>query len=481
MFYLIKNWRLLIPILILGLVFTNQPTVNAAGCAVPAGFATIQSAIDDAGCSLIEITEGDWHENLTIQRDLSIIGTGTIKSVLNGDGSAPIIQILGSPTVFLSGLRIEGGSTGIVVPQGAQVTVENSDFIDNIGGGGYQNINGNSILRNVTFSGNQSDRGGAILAVQGTLFMDGFTLDGNSAEIGAGTGGGIQTYFAPLTLLNGTLQNNNASDSGGGISNLSSTISLQNVALSHNSAVNDGGGIWSDGALTVISSTLNDNSATKGGAIYQAPDNDFILHNSTLSANSATQGGSAIWSSRLTATYATIAYNSGSAALYKENVSGAYQLSHSIIAYSPNSNCGGEIAAISGSTNLDDDGLCGLEGSISAEPYLQPLQNNGGSTFTHALPQNSPAIEQGTACPTTDQRGIDRSDLGGVCDLGAYETAQSTAVTLSTQNATAPTANPFIRIWLSGLLILTIFTFFNVNPRQISSFRKMAGSLSNRL
>jgi len=55
------------------------------------------------------------------------------------------------------------------------------------------------------------------------------------------------------------------------------------------------------------------------------------------------------------------------------------------------------------------------------------LRDNGGSTWTHALLKNSPAIDQGLFCTddqgyplATDQRGFARF-TDGACDIGAYE------------------------------------------------------------
>jgi hypothetical protein len=62
------------------------------------------------------------------------------------------------------------------------------------------------------------------------------------------------------------------------------------------------------------------------------------------------------------------------------------------------------------------------------DPRLTPLQDNGGPTWTHALLNDSPAIEAGdnAALPATDQRGYPRlvdSDGNGLTnvDLGAVE------------------------------------------------------------
>jgi hypothetical protein len=47
-----------------------------------------------------------------------------------------------------------------------------------------------------------------------------------------------------------------------------------------------------------------------------------------------------------------------------------------------------------------------------------PLANNGGETDTYAIPANSPAVDKGVGCESTDQRGLPRKRG---CDIGAYE------------------------------------------------------------
>jgi hypothetical protein len=65
----------------------------------------------------------------------------------------------------------------------------------------------------------------------------------------------------------------------------------------------------------------------------------------------------------------------------------------------------------------------------NTHPLLGPLQDNGGSSWTHALLPGSPAIDRipfgvngcGTSI-TTDQRGWPRPfPPGGQCDVGAFE------------------------------------------------------------
>ncbi len=65
-----------------------------------------------------------------------------------------------------------------------------------------------------------------------------------------------------------------------------------------------------------------------------------------------------------------------------------------------------------------------LAGTITSDPQLCPLQDNGGPTATHALSANSPAISTGFSFPVTtyDQRGFPYSRVfGAATDIGAFE------------------------------------------------------------
>ena len=59
---------------------------------------------------------------------------------------------------------------------------------------------------------------------------------------------------------------------------------------------------------------------------------------------------------------------------------------------------------------------------LRIDPFLSPLQDNGGPTWTHALLQGSRAIDAGdnTDGVGTDQRGADRP-TDDTSDIGAFE------------------------------------------------------------
>jgi hypothetical protein len=72
-------------------------------------------------------------------------------------------------------------------------------------------------------------------------------------------------------------------------------------------------------------------------------------------------------------------------------------------------------------------GGSGFDGSdlLNVDPELGPLQDNGGPTRTHALLEDSPAIDAGdpdlVAPPEYDQRGEGYPRIVRIIDIGAFE------------------------------------------------------------
>jgi hypothetical protein len=217
-----------------------------------------------------------------------------------------------------------------------------------------------------------------------------------------------------------------------------------------------GGAIFNDegGMLTVTNSTLSGNTARGGnggvwhlsngspggsggaGSSYGAAvfnrNGTVVINSSTLAGNTVTPGlggGGAVYNLLL----------SGTAA--------ALTLKNSILAGSGTGvtdlvNDGG---SVSGGSNLvqSQSGVPVQSGviSLTTDPKLGPLQNNGGHTKTRALLPGSPAIDAGDnglipADVTTDQRGFSRridgdGDGTATVDLGAFEVRAPTITTLT--------------------------------------------------
>ena len=121
------------------------------------------------------------------------------------------------------------------------------------------------------------------------------TLSGMTFRNGAGQedGGGIYNCFGTLTVIDSIITGNRISSGNGifgygaGIYNCpSSTLTLINTTISDNSA-EIGGAICNGGMLTIINSTFSGNEAHqhRGGAI--ANYGTLIITNSTFSGNIA--------------------------------------------------------------------------------------------------------------------------------------------------------------------------------------------------
>jgi hypothetical protein len=207
-----------------------------------------------------------------------------------------------------------------------------------------------------------------------------------------------------LTVLNSTIANN-------------STMSTAAAAGIDSESV-----FGSSPVLTVLNSTISGNRGASGFraggiGVYGGT---AVIENSTISSNAAGQqaglldGGGGIDSDGNVVLYDTlVAGNTGSLA-NPTDVSGAFlSLGHNLI---------GKANPLSSGFVASD-----LLGTIASpmDPKLGPLANNGGPTPTMALLTGSPAIGTGTSAfaPDTDQRGDPRPQ--GAIDIGAFEITTS--------------------------------------------------------
>jgi hypothetical protein len=367
------------------------------------------------------------------------------------------------------GIYNNGSSNGI-----ASLTISSSTLSDNsarLGGGIYNDgfdIGGDAILTvtNSSFGANSADFGGCVFndgssLGNASLTFNDTTLSGNTAHT---AGGSIYNEmvngFGTQTLNNSNLHDNSAGKSGGAIYNdQGESFTINNCAISRNSAQKDGGGIYNDGyqgvaSLAVNSSTLNGNSASAGGGIFndgrQRGVTRLQISNSTFSENTASYGGGLASNGfdayyvRVTIGNSTFSSNSASSAgggIYNVGQRGQdtvlVTVDNTILNNGPlgsNIFCNSD-TILSLGYNLANDScgnfLTSPGDQTNTDPMLGPLQDNGGSTLTHALLPGSPAINAGdpsfTQPPLYDQRGpgFDRV-MNGRIDIGSFEVQEST-------------------------------------------------------
>jgi hypothetical protein len=224
----------------------------------------------------------------------------------------------------------------------------------------------------------------------------------------------------------------NLTSLGGGIN--SEGIVMARSTISGNSAAK-GGGILSRGLVYIQDSTLSGNHAYYYGGALLVPSrtSSHTIRNSTISGNRGDSDGGAIYAasmniynSTITDNTTTSRYSSG-AGLFL----GASILQSSIVAR--NTSHDGLIEddvfayeVITGSDNLimASAGPGSVPASITIDPELGPLQDNGGPTWTHALLPGSPAIGRGNnvLSLSSDQRGVPFGRVDGArADIGAFE------------------------------------------------------------
>ena len=300
------------------------------------------------------------------------------------------------------------GGGGIVVGDASFSHVTLSDNVVKStnhygGGGGFRFFDGSTAdIVDSVISGNHADSagGGMIGPGQGTLTIRRTQVRDNVAGNDGGTnegGGGVLGFGVAVKLVDSSVTGNTAGADGGGVNLLfgeyaPSPSTFVNSTISGNTA-REGGGIMSDGAVVQVSnSTVAFNTATRRGAGISGSEYTYqISLASSIISNNAVAGAPAdVWA-------------------FPDVVSGAKNI----------------IPGGGGPAGVPSD-------TITTDPLLLPLADNGGATLTHAFDASSPALDSGDnpLGLMHDQRaGYWQRVAGGTADIGAYE-AQETPDTL---------------------------------------------------
>ena len=354
---------------------------------------------------------------------LNYIGNGAAKTTLTLENSS-----ISSNSAFRDGGGLEFqtgfGATGA---DASSLVVLNSTIDDNTAG--------------LTGSPGYTGRGGGVLSYGASPRIEDSTIVNNYAR---NRGGGWLIRDGRLTLINSNVSSNTAEQgSGGGIS-LSSNIQIGLHAVIDSTLANNrayrGAGLYSSaGFLQIRRTTLSANSATDTGGAIQSRGSDLEFHDSTVSNNFAGVDGGGIYFDReaggdLKLRFTTITGNrvnpsgggvdaAGGVKLRPFTAAMTFDFENSIIANST----GGVDCKVQANTvvlnsefNLVEDGSCGVN-TLTGDPLLGALRDNGGPTLTHLLIEESPLIDAAdpNACFGTDQRSISRSPAP--CNLGATE------------------------------------------------------------
>jgi len=205
---------------------------------------------------------------LLVNKSISINGPGADNLTVDGNHASRVFHVSRWVIGTIAGLSITNGNTA-----------------DTHGGGGIYNDHATLVVDNCTVGGNHADWGGGIhndgSNNSATLTVTNSTFSGNSGggPYSVGGGGGIFNDgfdgSATLTVTNSTFSDNSGAgpnSRGGGIANEgafgSATVTLNNSTFSGNSA-SSGGGIFNDSATVTVRGTIL-NAGASGENLYSA-------------------------------------------------------------------------------------------------------------------------------------------------------------------------------------------------------------------
>ena len=341
---------------------------------------------------------------ILVENDVTLDGQNRL--TVDGGGSHPVFRFSRYAQATLRRMKITGGWGGNPVAIGGIIThgdlvLEEVEVSDNLSSGiiaegyGVGSLRSNPTLVVVDSAVERNAGRGVLVYDDSTVTIRGSRIRDNG-DIGVSSDGTLSivdtvisgnytglSVSGQATVVRTTLSNNSASDGvGGGVVMCNGVLHLVNSTVSGNSATMEGGGIvlLCDSSATIISTTVTDNvAATSANGISLLGSSDLTVQNSIVAGTCegpVTSGGGNL--------------------------------------ESPGNTCG--FASDHDRSGVDVDAL-----------GLQPLEDNGGPTPTHAVGANSPAVDvvpeaecigsEGVVL-TTDQRGFARDAF---CDVGAFE------------------------------------------------------------
>lgn len=358
----------------------------------------------DLAGETIDLTLGE----LVVDKDLIINGLGADNLTISGNEKSRIFRVDDGHSdslidVEIIGLTISDGRASLLESNGTgggiinyeSLTVADSVVTNNQSAGFGAGISNNGQLRLVrsTVSNNKIENfpssggrftsgGGLSNSNDSTLLINSSTISGNKANRGAGIINGGR-----LGIDNSTISGNIASTGGGGILNLG-TANIGFTTIVENEANFSGRGNSSDPAF--------------GGGIFNRGDGQLFISNTILAKNSDNRFSSA---------------SDLSPDVFSEDSASLASLGGNLIGFvNDNANF---ISMSSDQVGPIEDPLTGRDQSI--DPLLGKLQDNGGPTFTHALLEDSSAIDKAAFGGIgSDQRGVSRPQ-GEAFDIGAFE------------------------------------------------------------
>jgi fibronectin-binding autotransporter adhesin len=226
----------------------------------------------------------------------------------------------------------------------------------------------------------------------------------------------LPAVSSPITLEGGGyfVSGNNAQRVFSVASTGTGSFTLNNVSVQNGNAGADNGGGMSvtSGTVNIINSTFSSSAAENGGGLYNQG-GTVTITNSTVSGNSAANNGGGI-------------YNGG-----------AVTLNNSILANSANGvDCSSAGGTVNAQHSLIEDGLGCVNGTNTGNLTGDPALNSDLTLTEFSSAVNTGDNDLVPSGITTDLAGNARI-IGGIVDMGAYESPYITTVTIEATDDSA--------------------------------------------
>jgi CSLREA domain-containing protein len=325
--------------------------------------------------------------DLDITEDLTITGSGRLRTAIDANGLDRAFHILNGAVVQISEVTIQGGDPGVLL-------------------------------------------GGNILVSPGALTLI-------RARVMAAASDGIWITGASTLILENSRIADNAR-SGLGIAAGVTALVLNSTISGNGSPGIQGGGIATSGTLTVVNSTISGNTATIGGGMVAF--GSVHLYNVTITNNAGFGGGFILGSGgQVTARNTIIAGNTDHGASLDCQgtlTSEGYNLVQTIFGCTIEGDATGNITGVSANLGpLQDNGGPTLTHALQAGSPAIDAGNPSG------------CVDYNNVALTIDQRGFARpidgdGDGNARCDMGAFERLSSGTPTPTNTPTATNTATP---------------------------------------
>jgi uncharacterized repeat protein (TIGR02543 family) len=248
---------------------------------------------------------------------------GTITGNTAWDGGA--VHVSAEGTFTMNGGTISGNTAinsggGVHVWEGI-FNMEGGIISDNTasseGGGGVLVGVGNFTIKNGEIYGNEASYGGGVFVLNGASF----TMSGGKISVNtAGWGGGVDVGNGTVTMIDGEISGNTATQEGGGGVNIDSnaTFTMNGGAKISGNEANYGAGVnVYQGIFTMSDDAIisgNRASSSSGGGVNLQSDGIFTMSGGAVSGNTTTVSGGGVnmWGGTFTMNGGEISGNTAS-------------------------------------------------------------------------------------------------------------------------------------------------------------------------